>query len=296
MENIKLNTPHYIKRNDLLKLIAIISMVIDHMGYMGLIPDDFYYLSRTIGRIAFPIFAYYIALGFQRTSNLQKYIARIATFALISQIPYSFFNPQLEFKPLNLNIMFTLLIGLIALLFLDKFINYTKEFKSYHHSSNFISSLVYFLLTILLILSPEIIKTFSAIKGINLHLDYGTYGVLLMISFYLFKNSKLAMIVSFIMISVFGTYISAYNHILSLNGGKILNAFTNDYYLKQYFYSKKYLSSLSGFWFQSRSILGILVILLSGLWNSIDFRMNKYIGYLFYPVHIILLIIIVKVL
>jgi hypothetical protein len=296
MENIKLNTPNYIKKNDLLKLIAIITMVIDHMGYMGIIPQEHYYLSRTIGRIAFPIFAYYIALGFQRTSNLKKYISRIAGFALISQIPYSFFNPELEFHPLHLNIMFTLLIGLIALLFLERLISSFKEFNSYHHANNLLSLLVYFILTILAVLSPEIIKTGSHLKGINLHLDYGSYGVLLMISFYLFKNSKIATVISFILISIIGTYISAYNHILSLNGGNIINAFTNEYYLKQYFYSRKHISSLSGFWFQSRSILGLLFILLSDIWNSIDFRMNKYLAYLFYPVHIILLIIIVKVL
>ena len=49
-----------------LKLIALITMTIDHIGFM-LLPQV--KILRAIGRIAFPIFAYMIAEGCQYTRN-----------------------------------------------------------------------------------------------------------------------------------------------------------------------------------------------------------------------------------
>ena len=80
-------------RNDLLKLLAFAAMLVDHIGYM-------YYpnvvLFRIVGRLAFPIFAYQIAVGYAHTSNLKKYIQRLTLFAILAQIPFSFFNPELQ--------------------------------------------------------------------------------------------------------------------------------------------------------------------------------------------------------
>jgi hypothetical protein len=76
-------------RNDVLKLLAMITMLIDHIGYMYF-PGEM--MWRTIGRLAFPIFAYQIAIGYSKTSNLKKYVQRLTLFAFITQIPYWFFN------------------------------------------------------------------------------------------------------------------------------------------------------------------------------------------------------------
>ena len=48
-------------RDDMMKLLAMITMLIDHIGYM-FFPD--YRIFRTIGRLAFPIFAYQLSVGF----------------------------------------------------------------------------------------------------------------------------------------------------------------------------------------------------------------------------------------
>ena len=72
-----------------LKLIALITMFIDHSGYI--IMGSFSYFNY-IGRIAFPIFAFQISEGFSHTHNLKKYFIRLGAFALISQIPFSLFN------------------------------------------------------------------------------------------------------------------------------------------------------------------------------------------------------------
>ena len=53
-----------------LKIIALITMFIDHLGYA--IYGKFSYLNY-IGRIAFPIFAFQISEGFVHTKNIKKY-------------------------------------------------------------------------------------------------------------------------------------------------------------------------------------------------------------------------------
>ncbi len=61
-------------------------MTIDHIGYYfyPFLPQPVYLALRIAGRLAFPIFAFYIVKGFSRTSNPGKYIIRMACWAVIS--------------------------------------------------------------------------------------------------------------------------------------------------------------------------------------------------------------------
>lgn len=92
-----------------LKVIAIIAMVLDHIG-KAFFPDIL--IFQVIGRVAFPIFAYCIIVGVTHTSNFKKYITRLGLFAIVSQIPWVLaFNPTVDaFKEnwMILNIFFTL--------------------------------------------------------------------------------------------------------------------------------------------------------------------------------------------
>ena len=72
-----------------LKIIAIITMIIDHLGYA--IFGEFSFFNY-IGRIAFPIFAFQISEGYIHTKNLKKYFLRLFLFAIISQIPFMLFH------------------------------------------------------------------------------------------------------------------------------------------------------------------------------------------------------------
>ncbi len=94
------------RKGDFLKILAMLTMLIDHVGFL-------YYPSalwlRIIGRLAFPIFAFLIARGYRYTSDKRKYMLRLFVFGIISQIPYHYFVPG------KLNIMFTLLIGLVII-------------------------------------------------------------------------------------------------------------------------------------------------------------------------------------
>ncbi|SHJ54450.1 TraX family protein [Paramaledivibacter caminithermalis] len=98
------------KVSDLLKIIAILTMLIDHIGAV-FFPNLL--IFRIVGRLSFPIFAYLLVLGYFRTSNLKRYIARLLIFGIVSQVPYT-----LLFG-LRLNIYFTLIVGLYFIYYLD---------------------------------------------------------------------------------------------------------------------------------------------------------------------------------
>jgi len=68
-----------------LKLIACMSMLIDHIGYV-LFPEA--ELLRIIGRIAMPIFAFFIGEGCLHTRDRKKYFLRLFVLALICQAVY----------------------------------------------------------------------------------------------------------------------------------------------------------------------------------------------------------------
>jgi len=92
-----------------LKLIALITMTIDHVGMM-LFPGV--KIMRAIGRIAFPIFAYMIAEGCQYTRNRRKYLLLMVSLAAVCQVVYFFAMDSLYMSVL---VTFSLSIGLIYL-------------------------------------------------------------------------------------------------------------------------------------------------------------------------------------
>ena len=113
-----------------LKLIAIFTMLIDHTaatvilqminnGIGGQTLIDIYWVMRSIGRMAFPVFCFLLVEGFKYTHSREKYAARMFIFALISEIPFDLAinNTVLEFK--SNNVFFTLLLGLLAITVLD---------------------------------------------------------------------------------------------------------------------------------------------------------------------------------
>lgn len=101
---------------DLLKLIAIISMLIDHIGG-AFFPETGVF--RWVGRLAFPIFCYCMTVGLLYTHDIKRYLGRLAIFAAVSQPFYILaFHPHdwmIDRNWANWNIFFTLFLSLLAM-------------------------------------------------------------------------------------------------------------------------------------------------------------------------------------
>ena len=94
-----------------LKIVAIVCMTANHAGYIfaGVLPSWTFALCIVVGGAAFPTMAFLITEGYRRTSNVKRYALRLLVFALVSQAPFWFFLGH------NLNVLFTLLLGLVIL-------------------------------------------------------------------------------------------------------------------------------------------------------------------------------------
>ena len=213
--------------NFVLKIVAIISMLFDHSGYV--IFNKFSNFNY-IGRLAFPIFAFGIGQGYTHTKNLKKYFLRLFVFALISQIPFQLFLVSIG-SGFSLNIFFTLILGLFSIYLYDFF----KDNK---------------LLAFLSVIALGIISE-------SLQCDYGWYGIAIIFIFYIFRNNKLLMNISFIICTLIKYLINLYSnfHIAYI----YLFAFTC--------YSLFFINS----------------------YNGKKGKDTKYILYLFYPIHLLLL-------
>ena len=100
-----------------LKIIAIVSMVIDHCAYFLMDNNSTLYgAMRCVGRIAFPVFAFLIAEGFAYTHNRKRYFTRLLVFAVISEVSWYLLNGADGTH----NVMFTLALGVVALAVLEK--------------------------------------------------------------------------------------------------------------------------------------------------------------------------------
>lgn len=110
---------------NVLKWIAIITMIIDHFGLViyAYTPNpvyEHYRLLRYIGRISFPIYCFLLVEGFYHTHNVKKYILRCLAFGLLSEIPFDLANSGRIFDMHSQNVYFTLATGLCTIYCLER--------------------------------------------------------------------------------------------------------------------------------------------------------------------------------
>lgn len=219
-----------------LKLIACITMFIDHIGYVVFNGESSFF--NYIGRLSFPIFAFQISEGYLHTRNIKKYIIRLLTFAVISQIPFMLFHSILS-DEFAINVIFTLLFGLLSIIVYDK---------------------CHKLLGILAVIVLGIIAQYAKF-------DYGFYGVFITFLFYVFSKNKLLLAAGFIISTIinYSYKIFQYNKF----GIEVVKmAFS--YYLP----------------FLICTLFSIILIL---IYNKKKGPNTKYLLYLFYPLHLLLI-------
>ena len=184
-----------------LKYIAVITMTIDHIGAFIIMPiltakygitptldpinapntlACIYAVTRLIGRVSFPIFAFSLAEGYHYSKNRFKQILLLLLFAFISAIPYSIANDygstnifEVVFNFSN-SIMFTMLFAYIIIYLLDP--------DNYINPSNEIIKTILpsWLINYLMVLMALLLAT-------QLKVDYGIYGLIMIIGFYMLK-------------------------------------------------------------------------------------------------------------
>ncbi|MDQ0657234.1 TraX family protein [Paenibacillus sp. W2I17] len=140
----------------MMQWIAMITMLIDHIGAV-FFPHIIE--LRIIGRIAFPIYAFAVYIGYKHTRDVQKYIWRLFWIAIISQVPF-----MAAFNHYSLNVVWTLWSALLVLFVIDK--------------------LPSKLLGIPIVIGAGWFMEIS-------HMDYGMYGLLLVLLFRYFQGPVL---------------------------------------------------------------------------------------------------------
>lgn len=194
-----------------LKLIAIITMFIDHIGAIllenGLLLQvsdsvlagnsfdflvaDYHFWSnfnlvlRLIGRLAFPLFCFLLVEGFLHTKNVKKYALRLGLFALISEVPFDLAVYNSFFDLHSQNVFFTLLLGLLVLWGLQ----YFKE-------------------NLPVTMMP--LRYLAAITGMLaahfLQTDYAAFGVLLIVLLYELRENRKWQCIGGALLTLFKSY------------------------------------------------------------------------------------------
>lgn len=163
-----------------LKYLAFVSMLIDHVNNALITPmldgEGFLlYLSNifsVLGRIAFPIFIFFIVEGFFKTSNRKKYLITLLMFGVISEVPFDMFTSRTYFDPYWNNMMFTLALCLITIWIIDSL----KE--------NIHNKIFWYVGSIIIV----VIFGFLAMK---LSLDYDYHAIIVAYLFYIFYDKPL---------------------------------------------------------------------------------------------------------
>ena len=149
-----------------LKALAMVCMVCSHMS--GTIFWGMHWLD-CIGRLAFPIFAFLLAEGFLHTRNVKKYLLRLFLFAVVSELPFNLMSEGGLFYPFHQNVLFTFCIALLMMAWTEK--------------ARGTSTLRFVLRAVLAVIVGYLL-------GFITFVDYFGYGILMVLTFYLFHEYK----------------------------------------------------------------------------------------------------------
>ena len=164
-------------------------MLIDHMALLFFPSLEW---MRWCGRLAMPLFAFFIAEGARYTTNRKRYFGR--TFLLGAACQAVYFTANiLSGAPLDihLNILFTFSCSMLVCftyLDLEKALETRDKIRIFEKSAAFVS-------VVLALLVFDIFCTYlRVVTGVYVYLDYGVFGALLPLFALLCKSGKMRLI------------------------------------------------------------------------------------------------------
>lgn len=163
-----------------LKYLAFVSMLIDHVNNALVTPmlngEGFLLhlsnLFSILGRIAFPLFVFFIVEGFFKTRSRKSYLTTLLIFGVISEVPFDMFTSKTFFDPYWNNMMFTLTLCLIAIWLIDSL----KE--------KLPNQVAWYVVSIILVI-------LFGLLAMGLSLDYDYHAILVAYLFYIFYDKPL---------------------------------------------------------------------------------------------------------
>lgn len=163
-----------------LKYIAFLSMLIDHVNNSLITPflDGKGFLLHIsnlfsiLGRIAFPLFIFFVVEGFFKTRDRKKYFLTLLIFGFIAEVPFDIFTSKTIYQPNWNNIMFTLALSLLTIWIIDSI---KKKFKN---------KVLWYIVSII------IVGVFGFI-AMALSLDYDYHAIVIAYIYYIFYDKPL---------------------------------------------------------------------------------------------------------
>ena len=235
--------PNFNRDQGLLRLVAMVTMFIDHLGVVFFpgIPE-----LRIIGRIAFPLFCWGIVQGFEFTRDWRRYALRLFVMALVAQ---PFYMLALRHTIREWNVLATLLLGLLSL------VGMRKRWYLSH------------------IWAPLICLAIAAMQS----MDYGWRGVLLIQLMYLARRSRGGLAAMFV---AFCLYWGAQSSQVTSFLGLPLRLGLNPPF-----------SGIEGMLFSFLRLQGLAILALPFILINTrsGIRVNRWVNYLMYPGHLLLL-------
>lgn len=234
-----------------LKWVAIAAMLIDHTAWLFV--GDYYGLLgsvlHAVGRITGPTMFFFIAEGYHRTRNANRYTLRLFLFAVVSYLPFIYFQsgalPARD-TALHFNVIYTLFLGLLAV-------------RARHEVQSPVLRVV--VIGLLLVLSQ--------------YGDWGHLAILFILAFDIFRGNFAQQAFAYTAIVLVETLPTVFN---------VMNALLVQYQpvssLTQYF---------GFIFVKLGMFLPLLLLYFYNGKKGRGGRMSKWAFYIFYPLHLVLL-------
>ncbi len=238
-----------------LQIVAMLTMFLDHLGIV-FFNDNI--VLRTIGRFAFPIYAFLIAETFRHIKNdaerVMKHLGSYVVLALVSELSYDLMEfDLLEMSVISIsqNAVITLILGFIGLIAIDKW----QDKPLFMWSTIFLTAFMNYYVK-------------SNYKFAGVLLIYGFY-------YYLNKMDKFNYLKRLLfLISIFATYLPVYH-----------------WARYEFCNLSLFLEKLGGnnmWWYSVHILIAMLLAGYSGKLGRISWKHKKIFKY-FYPVHMLVL-------